>query len=45
MRAGGVVWVVGVVAEAVGSLGLIEGVEVRMIIKARSCQALLDDPP
>ena len=45
VRTGGVVWVVGVVAEAVGSLGLIAGLEVRMIVKARSCQALLDDPP
>ncbi len=45
VRTGGVVWVVGVVAAAVESLGLIEGAEVRMIVKARSCRALPDDPP
>jgi molybdate transport system ATP-binding protein len=44
VRTGGVVWVVGVVSEAVGALGLMEGSEVRMIVKARSCQILRDEP-
>ena len=43
LRTGGVVWVVGVVQGAIDSLGLIEGSQVRMIIKARSCQILPDD--
>jgi molybdate transport system ATP-binding protein len=38
VRTGKVSWVVGVTASSVMSLGLIEGVEVRMIIKARSCR-------
>jgi len=45
VRTGGVAWVVGVVASAVDGLGLIGGVEVRMIIKARSCHVLRDDRP
>ena len=44
VRTGGVTWVVAVVAWAVESLGLIEGSEVRMIVKARSCHVVLDDP-
>ncbi len=44
VRTGGVTWVVGVVPGAVDSLGLIAGVEVRMIIKARSCRVLPDGP-
>jgi molybdate transport system ATP-binding protein len=43
VRTGGVVWVVGVVSETVEALGLIEGSEVRMIVKARSCQILRDE--
>ncbi len=40
VRTGGVTWAVGVISTAVESLGLIEGEEVRMIIKARSCRVL-----
>jgi molybdate transport system ATP-binding protein len=40
VRTGGVCWAVGVISTAVDSLGLIEGEEVRMIIKARSCRVL-----
>jgi molybdate transport system ATP-binding protein len=43
VRTGGVVWTVGVVSAAVESLGLIEGSEVRMIVKSRSCQILRDE--
>jgi molybdate transport system ATP-binding protein len=42
VKTGGVAWVVGVISTAVEALGLIEGAEVRMIIKARSCRVLLD---
>ncbi|WP_435007919.1 molybdenum ABC transporter ATP-binding protein [Tundrisphaera lichenicola] len=44
IRTDGVVWVVGLVAAAVDSLGLTEGGDVRMIIKARSCQVAGDGP-
>jgi molybdate transport system ATP-binding protein len=40
VRTGGLIWVVGVVHAAVESLGLKAGVEVWMIIKARSCRVL-----
>ena len=40
VRTGDVVWVAGVVVATVNSLGLSEGAEVRMIVKARSCQVL-----
>ena len=43
VRTGEVSWVVGVVLAAVDSLGLIAGAEVRMIVKARSCQVLLEE--
>jgi molybdate transport system ATP-binding protein len=42
VRTGGIAWVVGVISTAVEALGLIEGEEVRMIIKARSCRVLRD---
>ncbi len=45
VRTGGVVWVVGVLVGAVGSLGLIAGSEVRMIIKSRSCRVVRDELP
>ena len=45
VRTGGVAWVVGVVASAVEALGLIASTEVRMIIKARSCHVLPEEPP
>ena len=45
VRTGGVVWVSGVVASTIDALGLIEGAEVRMIVKARSCQILGVEPP
>lgn len=38
VKTGEIAWVVGVTSASVASLGLIEGVEVRMIIKARSCR-------
>jgi molybdate transport system ATP-binding protein len=38
VRTGGVTWAVALISTAVEALGLIEGVEVRMIIKARSCR-------
>jgi molybdate transport system ATP-binding protein len=44
VRTGRVIWVVGVVGSTVGSLGLIEGAEVRMIVKSRSCRILRDEP-
>lgn len=43
VRTGGVVWVVGVVRNAIDSLDLKEGSPVRMIIKARSCQTIEDE--
>jgi molybdate transport system ATP-binding protein len=45
VRTGGVVWVVGVVGSAVEGLGLIEGTEVRMIVKSRSCRVLRGEAP
>ena len=39
---GGVTWAVALISTAVAALGLIEGAEVRMIIKARSCRVLRD---
>ncbi len=45
VRIGRATWVVGVVASAVRSLGLIAGSEVRMIIKARNCHVLPEDGP
>jgi molybdate transport system ATP-binding protein len=42
VRTGGVSWAVGLISTAVEALGLIEGEEVRMIIKARSCRVYLD---
>ncbi len=44
VRTVGVCWVVGVVSGAVAALGLIGGSEVLMIVKARSCRVLRDDP-
>ncbi len=43
IKTGDVTWVVGVVPGAIESLDLIAGTEVRMIIKARSCQILGDE--
>ena len=40
VRTGGVTWAVSLISTAVEALGLIEGGEVRMIIKARSCRIL-----
>lgn len=40
VRTGGLVWIVGVVREAVSSLELGPGRDVRLIIKARSCRVL-----
>ncbi len=40
VRTGGVTWAVALISTAVEALGLIEGEEVRMIIKARSCRVL-----
>jgi molybdate transport system ATP-binding protein len=40
VKTGGVTWVVALISTAVEALGLIEGDEVRMIIKARSCRLL-----
>jgi molybdate transport system ATP-binding protein len=40
VRTGEVAWIASVVAPAVAALGLSAGVEVRMIIKARSCHVL-----
>jgi molybdate transport system ATP-binding protein len=42
VRTGGVSWSVGLIPSAIEALGLIEGEEVRMIIKARSCRVLRD---
>jgi len=42
VRTAGVVWAVAVISSAVEALGLIEGEEVRMIIKARACRVLRD---
>lgn len=42
--AGGLAWVVGVTAPAVAALGLAEGAEVALIVKARSCH-ILDTRP
>jgi molybdate transport system ATP-binding protein len=43
IRTGNVNWMVGVVKSAIESLDLIEGAEVRMIIKSRSCRVLRGD--
>jgi molybdate transport system ATP-binding protein len=43
VRTGGVSWIVSVVAPAVAELGLAPGVEISLIVKARSCR-VLDDP-
>ncbi len=40
VRTDRLVWGIGVVKSAVDSLGLIEGTEVRMIIKSRSCRVI-----
>ncbi len=40
VRTGGVTWIVSVVAPAVAALELTRGIEVHMIIKARSCRIL-----
>ena len=40
VRTGGVTWIVSVVAPAVAALELTRGIEVHMIIKARSCRVL-----
>ena len=42
VRTVGVSWAVGVISAAIEPLGLIEGAELRMIIKSRSCQVLED---
>ena len=42
VRTGGVTWAVALISTAVAALGLIEGSEVRMIVKARSCRVLRD---
>jgi molybdate transport system ATP-binding protein len=39
-RTGSVEWIVSVVAPAVSALGLVEGSEVHLIVKARSCHVL-----
>jgi molybdate transport system ATP-binding protein len=44
VRTGGVNWIVSVVAPAVSALELIPGAEVTLVVKARSCQILGDDP-
>ena len=44
VRAGATDWAVGVVGATVGALGLAAGVEVTMIIKARSCHPVGDEP-
>jgi molybdate transport system ATP-binding protein len=43
VQSGRSIWLVSVVASAVAALGLAPGVEVRMIVKARSCHLLGDD--
>ena len=42
VKTGGVSWAVGIISRAIDTPGLIEGEEVRMIIKSRSCRVLLD---
>jgi molybdate transport system ATP-binding protein len=44
VRTGRVVWMVGVVDSTIEALGLIEGAEVRMIVKSRSCRVFRDEP-
>jgi molybdate transport system ATP-binding protein len=44
VKTGGVVWMVGVVGTTIEALGLIEGAEVRMIVKSRSCRVFRHDP-
>ena len=45
VRTGSITWIVSVVAPAVGELRLQPGAEVHMIVKARSCHILGEDPP
>ena len=44
VRTGGIGWIVGVVAPAVVALELAPGADVSLVVKARSCQILDDDP-
>ncbi len=44
VRTGGVSWIVSVIAPAVAALELAPGSRVTLVIKARSCQILADDP-
>jgi molybdate transport system ATP-binding protein len=44
VRTGGVSWIVSVVSPAVAALKLAPGARVSLVIKARSCQILGDDP-
>jgi molybdate transport system ATP-binding protein len=44
VRTGGITWIVSVVAPAVAALELAPGVDVRLVVKARSCHVLDDDP-
>lgn len=45
VRVGHLVWMVGIIAATVKSLDLNAGDEVQLIVKARSCRPLTDDPP
>jgi molybdate transport system ATP-binding protein len=44
VRTGGLSWIVSVVTPAVAALDLASGARVSLVIKARSCQILGDDP-
>jgi molybdate transport system ATP-binding protein len=44
VRTGGLTWIVSLVSPAVAQLGLVPGTSVFLVVKARSCHVLRDDP-
>jgi molybdate transport system ATP-binding protein len=44
VRTGGLTWIVSLVSPAVEQLGLVPGASVHLVVKARSCHVLRDEP-